>query len=41
MNEDSKNPHYQRWWHVEPGLVAEPVESQDSSSALSNEQPDG
>ncbi len=48
MNEDSKCPvtgrskqtHCRRW-HVEPGLVAEPVEPQDSSSALSHEQSDG
>jgi hypothetical protein len=29
------------WWQVDPGLVAEPVESQDSSSELSLEQSDG
>ena len=48
MNEDSKlpvaggayNPHCRRW-HVKPGLVAEPVEPQDSSSELSHEQSDG
>ena len=49
MNEDSKcpvtgrtkNTHCRRWWHVEPGLVAEPVEPQDSSSELSHEQSHG
>ena len=40
MNEDSKCPvtgganKPSRQRHVEPGLVAEPVEPQDSSSAL-------
>ena len=47
MNEDSKCPvtgganNHCRRWHVEPGLVAEPVEPQDSSSELSHEQSDG
>jgi D-arabinose 1-dehydrogenase-like Zn-dependent alcohol dehydrogenase len=30
-----------RRWHVEPGLVAEPVKSQDPPSALCQKQPDG
>ncbi len=48
MNDDNKcpvtggaNKPRSRRWHVEPRLVAEPVEPQDSSSELSPEQSDG
>ena len=48
MSDDNKcpvtgrtNKPSNRQRHVEPGLVAEPAEPQDSSSELSHEQSDG